>query len=125
MYRFSRCLIGFVSVGMMILGFTDLARADLVSKAIVCPATGTSIQVAPANGSRLSLVLLNDTGPATIRFGANNIATLPVLDDNNSTFLLTGASYSFNVPGVYLGRILCMSTSASSITIHTTENTYP
>lgn len=100
-----------------------LAQSTAVG--VACPATGTSIQAAAANGSRLSLVLLNDAGPNSVRFGGNNAGALPVLNDTNSTILLQGAAYAFNLPGLYYGRVICMSTTASPVTIHVSETTYP
>lgn len=125
MSKFFRLCTLALGLGLIILGLSMSAHADLATVGVICPATGTSIQAAAANGSRLSLVLLNDAGPNSVRFGSNNVGTLPVLNDTNSTILLQGASYSFNLPGLYYGRVICMSTTASPVTIHVSENTYP
>ena len=115
-----------VSAGAAALvGITPSSEAQSSAKGIICPASGTSIQAVAANGSRLSLVLLNDGSVNSIRFGGNNLGTLPVLDDTNSSILLPGSSYAFNLPGLYYGRVICMSTTATPITIHVTESTYP
>ena len=121
MYNYFKIVLGLL---FLVCGLSE-AGAQSTAYGITCPATGTSIQVAPANGSRLSLVILNDAGPNSIRFGGNNIGTLPVLNDTNSTILLLGASYGFGLPGLYYGRVICMSTTATPVIIHVTETVYP
>jgi len=125
MYNYFKLILGVVCLVMALFWAQSPVLAQSTAKGITCPATGTSIEVLPANGSRLSAVLVNDLPTNSIRFGGNNVGTLPVLNDTNSIILLPGAAYGFNLPGLYYGRIICMSTTATPIIVHITETTYP
>ena len=125
MYNYFKLILGVVCLVMALFWAQSPVLAQSTAKGITCPATGTSIEAAPANGSRLTMVLLNSAGPSSVRFGGNNLGALPVLNDTNSTILLQGGSYSFSLPGLYYGRVICMSTTASPVTIHVSETTYP
>lgn len=90
-----------------------------VQGGVVCPATGTSIQVIAANPSRMSYSLLNDSGVA-VRIGTLATGTA-TLDDTNSFILAIGQTFADSSPGNYFGRVVCMSTTASPATIHNTQ----
>lgn len=88
---------------------------------ITCAASGASTQVLAANGGRTSFVITNDSG-TSIRIGAVKTGT-PNLDDTNSIILTSFSSQNDGGGNqVFLGRIVCMSTTASTVTIHVTEN---
>lgn len=88
---------------------------------IICPASGSSIEVQPITQSRVSIAILNDSA-IDVRIGYVASGT-PNLDDTNSFIVKTGVNYADSVPGVYLGRFVCMSTTASTATIHVSQTT--
>jgi len=86
---------------------------------VTCPATGSSIQVIDIRSSRVSFALLNDSlTDVRIGFLASGTAALT---DSNSFILKAGQPYSDSVPGIYYGRVVCMSTTAGAIVIHFDE----
>ena len=87
---------------------------------ITCAASGSSTQVLPANGLRTSLNIINDSS-TPVRIGGVNTGTAN-LTDANSIILTAFSQQNDNNPGLYLGRIVCMSTTASTVVIHVTEN---
>lgn len=127
MFRYFRWDLAFLPclIAVVWLIASDVSGQS-TAKGVTCPAAGSSIQVASAKGSRLSLSIINDLPTNSVRFaGTISPSSTPNLDDTNSTILLPGASYSFNLPGLYYGRVVCMSTTATPILIHVTETTYP
>ena len=88
---------------------------------VICPATGTSIQVLPARTSRYSM-LFNNINAVAIRLGYLDTGTT-VLDNTNSWVLQPGQATSDSVPGVLSKRVVCMSTTAVANTI-TFNETY-
>ena len=82
---------------------------------IVCPASGTSIQVINNRSSRYSYVI-NNTSGLDIRIGL--IASgIPALTSSNSILIKGGQPYSDSSPGGYSGRIVCASSTAATATI--------
>jgi hypothetical protein len=102
----------------------DFSHAQFAGKrtdqGITCAADGSSTEVLPANGLRTSLNIINDSSTA-VRIGGVNTGT-PDLTDSNSIILTAYSQQNDNNPGLYLGRIVCMSTTASTVVIHVTEN---
>jgi hypothetical protein len=82
---------------------------------VICPASGTSIQVAPIRSSRFSYIINNISG-GSIRVGYLDTGTA-LLDGTNSWVLQAGQATADSAPGVLSNRIVCMSTSASTATI--------
>ena len=87
---------------------------------VTCPVAGSSVQVLAANGLRTSLNIINDSN-TSVRIAGINSGTAN-LDDTNSIILTAFSQQNDNNPGLYLGRIVCMSTTAATVVIHVTEN---
>lgn len=103
-------------IAFLIIGNAEVfAQASKINKGdIVCPATGTSIQVIAANPGRYSYSI-NNTSGVDIRLGYAPSGTAAL---GSTDFLLkAGQPYSDSTPGVYSGRVTCMSTTASTATI--------
>lgn len=102
----------------------SLALAQFAGKrtdqGVTCAASGSSTQVLAANGLRTSLNIINDS-LTPVRIGGVNSGA-PNLTDSNSIILTAFSQQNDNNPGLYLGRIVCMSTTASTVVIHVTEN---
>ena len=94
-----------------------------VANSIVCPATGSSIQVLAAAASRESYIYLNTSG-VTMRVGF-----LPTgagaLNDTNSVKLLAGQNFSDASPSIYIGRIVCAADGAAPGTVYIIETRRP
>lgn len=88
---------------------------------VVCPATGTSIQVLPARASRYSM-LFNNISDTQIFLGYLDTGTA-ALDTTNSWKLQPGQATSDSAPGVLNKRVVCMSSTAVAKTI-TFNETY-
>jgi hypothetical protein len=88
---------------------------------VSCPADGSSAQVLASNARRVSWSIINDS-ITDIRVGFLASGTAD-LTDSNSFVLKAGASYADSLPNVYAGRVVCMSTTGSSVTAHYTEAT--
>lgn len=105
------------------MGF-DLVFAQAnktLSGDVVCPATGTSIQILPARGSRYSM-LFNNISDTAIKLGYLDSGT-EALTTSNSWQLQPGQATADSVPGVLSKRVVCMSTTAVAKTI-TFNETY-
>ncbi|MDE2103396.1 MAG: hypothetical protein KGL39_39510 [Patescibacteria group bacterium] len=88
---------------------------------ITCAASGASTQVLGPNNARTGFVITNDSATA-VRIGAVKTGT-GNLDDTNSIILTSFSSQNDGGGGqIFLGRIVCMSTTASTVVIHVTEN---
>lgn len=88
---------------------------------VACSATGTSTQVIAARPGRYSYTLSNTSG-TDVRIGYLQSGTAN-LTASNSWLLKPGQPYSDSAPGLFTGRVVCMSTSASTATI-TFNETY-
>ena len=88
---------------------------------IVCPANGgaVSIEVLPEKASRYSYGFINDSS-IDVRLGFVS-SGIPNLTDTNSAVIKAGQTYADSVPGVYTGRLVCMSNTTVAATIHFTE----
>ena len=82
---------------------------------IVCPATGSSIEVVPARSSRFSIVI-NNTSGVDIRMGLIPSGT-GALSNANALLVKAGQPYSDSSPGGSSQRIVCASTTAATATI--------
>ena len=82
---------------------------------VVCPATGSSIQVIAARSSRYSYVI-NNTSGLDIRIGLL-ASGVPALTGSNSLLLKGGQPYSDSTPGGSSMRVVCMSTTSATATI--------
>jgi hypothetical protein len=82
---------------------------------IVCPATGTSIEVMPARSSRYGYSI-NNTSGIDIRIGYLSSGT-GTITSPIGWLLKAGQPYSDSLPGVLSLRIVCMSTTAATATI--------
>lgn len=89
-------------------------------KGVTCPVDGSSVEVLPANGLRTAVNIVNDSN-TPVRIAGINTGTVD-LDDTNSIILTAFSQQNDNNPGLYLGRIVCMSTTAATVIIHYTEN---
>lgn len=87
-----------------------------------CPTTGTSGQVLAARPGRYSYSLSNTSG-TDVRIGYLQGTSTANLTTTNSWLLKPGQPYSDSAPGLFTGRVVCMSTSASTATI-TFNETY-
>lgn len=88
---------------------------------VACSASGTSTQVIAARPGRYSYTLSNTSG-TDVRIGYLQTGTAN-LTTSNSWLLKPGQPYSDSAPGLFTGRVVCMSTSASTATI-TFNETY-
>ena len=107
----------------LILGVSEaLAQfaGKRTDKGITCAADGSSTEVLAANGLRTAMNIVNDSATA-VRIAGINSGT-PDLDDTNSIILTAYSQQNDNNPGLYLGRVVCMSTTAGTVVIHYTEN---
>lgn len=86
---------------------------------VTCPVDGSSIQVLALNTRRISYSILNQSD-TDVRIGFLDTGTAD-LTDSNSIILKPGQPLADSIPGVYYGRIVCMSTSASTKIIYATE----
>lgn len=104
------------------MGTDVFAQANRTNSGdVVCPATGSSIEILPARTSRYSY-LLNNTSAVDVRIGFLSSGT-GTLTGSNSWILRTGQATADSAPGVFTGRLVCMSSSASTATI-TFNETY-
>lgn len=100
--------------------FAQLANTNTAA-GVTCPASGSSIEIIASNAKRLSYALNNDSAvDVRVGFLATGTASL---SDSNSFILKAGQTYSDAIPGVYYGRVVCMSTTASTVVIHSTQAT--
>ena len=86
---------------------------------VSCAATGSSTQAIAQNFRRRSVTLQNKSGKQ-IRIGFLSSGT-PALTTSNSFTLEASSNYVDSAPGVYTGRIVCMSTDASTAALDVTE----
>ena len=105
---------------LLILGFVPLrdvfAQANKTNSGdVVCPVSGTSIEVLAARSGRYSYTI-NNTSGLDIRIGYIGSGTSS-LTNINSLLLKAGQPYSDSAPGVLTNRIVCMSVTAVSATI--------
>lgn len=114
-------------IGVLALSFL-LMRNDVFAQAnksnsgdVVCPATGTSIQVLPARTSRYSM-LFNNISDTQILLGYLDTGTA-ILDNTNSWKLQPGQATADSAPGVLSKRVVCMSSIGVGKTI-TFNETY-
>lgn len=108
---------------MFALGLSSIvlaqANRDNV-KDVVCAASGgASTELVPARPGRYSLAINNVSG-IDIRFAGISSGT-PTLSSTNSFLLKAGQPYTDSAPGLYTGRILCQSTTASTATVSIRE----
>lgn len=88
---------------------------------IVCPATGTSIEIVPARGGRYS-ILINNTSDTAVRIGYLDSGTA-ALSSATGWLLQPGQATADSAPGVIIKRVVCMSSTAVAKTI-TFNETY-
>jgi hypothetical protein len=88
-----------------------------ISQEITCPATGTSITVLAQNIRRGQFAILNESG-TDVRIGylRAELGT-PALTTANSILFKTGLTLTDDGDTVYIGRIVCMSTTASPVNV--------
>lgn len=112
-------LVLFASI--LIMRTEAYPQANLTNSGdVVCPATGTSIQIMPARSSRFSYLLNNINGVA-VRIGYLDGTDTSALNSSNSWVLQPGQPFADSVPNVISKRIVCMSTTAASNTISFNE----
>jgi len=112
-----------VFVLLVLLAVTERAFAG-TSLGITCPAAGTSIQVLPARGTRLSYAFINDSA-IDVRIGNLAGTSTANLDDTNSVIIKAGAALSDSYPGNDITRVVCMSTTAGTAVVHVKEVVRP
>lgn len=113
--RFFLVLMGLCLAGSAQADPAGYAQALLIS----CPVSGSSVQVLPANYQRQSFLLSNTSG-STIRLGFLASGTA-VLDDTNSLQILAGQTFGDSGPGLYIGRVVCMSSTAGILAVYIVE----
>ena len=88
-----------------------------ITQEITCPATGTSITVLAQNIRRGQFAILNESG-TDVRIGyiRAELGT-PALTTANSILFKTGRTLTDDGDTVYIGRIVCMSTTASPVNV--------
>jgi hypothetical protein len=88
-------------------------------KEVTCAADGSSTQVFAAAGNRLTWSVINTAAsPVRIGFLATGTADLT---GSNSIQITNGGAYGESYPTVFLGRIVCMSTTAGTTVIQAIE----
>lgn len=100
------------------LAQTENALTATASR-ISCAASGSSTQALGQNFRRRSLTLQNKASKQ-IRIGFLTSGTA-TLDTTNSFILEASSNYVDSAPGVYTGRVVCMSTDASTAALDVTE----
>jgi len=83
------------------------------SAEVSCPASGSSAQVIIANTRRMSWLVVNTSG-TDVRIGIISGTATTNLNTGNSVLLNAGSSISDDQPGVFVGRMTCMSTTAAA-----------
>jgi hypothetical protein len=83
------------------------------SAEVSCPASGSSAEVIIANTRRMSWLVVNTSG-TDVRIGIISGAATTNLTTGNSILLNAGSSISDDQPGVFVGRMTCMSTTAAA-----------
>jgi hypothetical protein len=95
----------------------SIAGANVPTLEISCPAAGTSATVLPAFIRRAQWTILNESG-TDVRIGFVKAADgTPNLTTSNSVLLKTGKSLADSGDTVYIGRVVCMSTTASPVSV--------
>jgi len=111
----------FFCVAFLIMRNEVFGQANITNKGdVVCPATGTSIEIAPPRSSRYSYFLNNVTGIAV--FIGNQPTGTGALTgtsglSNSAWRLQPGQAFADSVPNVVSLRLVCMSTTAVAATI--------
>jgi len=86
---------------------------------VVCPATGSSIEILPARTSRYSMIFNNINGVA-VRLGYLDTGTA-ALTNATGWILQPGQATGDSYPGILSKRVVCMSTGiANTITFNET-----
>lgn len=100
----------------LIVGSFLLMRNEVLAQAnrtnsgdVTCPVTGSSIQVLAVRSGRYSYTLNNVSGN-DLRIGYLASGTA-ILDTTNSWILKAGQAYSDSAPGLFTGRVVCMTNS--------------
>lgn len=86
---------------------------------VTCAVTGSSTQAIALNYRRRSVTLQNKASKQ-IRLGFISSGA-PLLDTTNSFVLEASSNYIDSSPGVYTGRVVCMSLDASTAALDVTE----
>jgi hypothetical protein len=107
---------------LLLLLCVGAAQADAtfgLANSVTCPAAGSSVQVLAASAARESYLISNTAGK-TIEVGyvASGTAALTTA---NSIQLLAGQTLADSAPSIFLGRIVCESTDASTAVIYVVE----
>jgi hypothetical protein len=110
--------LAFIFLGFS-LAFGQATSATAIG--VTCAADGSSTQVRAANARRMSWAVINDSA-TDVRVGFLTSGTAD-LTDSNSFVLKAGQTFADSLPNVYAGRIVCMSTTGSTVDIHSTEAT--
>jgi len=112
------CLLAIFPIMGIVLVFAQANRTN--SGDVVCPASGSSIEVVPARSSRYSYTI-NNTSGLDIRIGYLASPSVANLSTSNSWLIKAGQPYSDSAPGVLSTRVVCMSNSAATATISFNE----
>lgn len=116
----NKLIVVFLALSFLITRNDVFGQANRVgSTDIICPASGTSIEILPARPGRYSYAI-NNTSGLDVRIGYASSGTA-ALTTTTSFLLKAGQPYSDSAPGVYTGRLVCMSNSASPATISILE----
>lgn len=113
---FVACLI---AISPLAIGQTTSATTGTAVR-VTCPVSGSSTEVKPLNFRRRAITLQNKAGKQ-IRVGFITGTSTPLLDTTNSFTLEASSNYIDSAPGVFTGRIMCMSTDASTAALDVTE----
>lgn len=118
---------GLCVLGLILLCFLVPLRDDVFAQAnqalagdIVCPVSGSSIQIIAQRSGRYSYTI-NNTSGIDVRIGYLDSPSTANLTASNSWLLKAGQPYSDSVPGVLNARVVCMSTTAVAATLSFNE----
>jgi hypothetical protein len=87
---------------------------------VTCPASGQAAQVFAPSLRATGWAVLNESG-TDVRIAYVQSGTFG-LNTGNSVLLKAGKALSDNEPGLYTGRIVCSSTTASAVAVDVIRN---
>lgn len=88
---------------------------------VTCPASGQSAQVIGPSNRTTGWAIINESG-VDVRIGYVQSGTFG-LTAGNSILLRTGKALSDSAPGLYTGRVVCSSTTATAVAVGVIRNT--
>jgi hypothetical protein len=115
---YAACILLSLLLAVPVFAQTEQALTGTAVR-VTCAATGSSTEAIPLNYRRRSVTLQNKSGVQV------RVAFLPTgtvnLTTSNSFVLEASSNYIDSAPGVYTGRVVCMSVTAGTAAIDVTE----